>query len=421
MADTQVDRAEDDVRAALSQLRGGTPDSSEPTYQAPEPVSHEHAEPDAALERMAKRASDLIEGKKSEEAEQEQPTTRQRNERGQFAPKAAATSTEFETQLAAHRVSEAIDGLNGKPTRALTKEERAIVDALEPDKREKVLDIIGRLEADGSRGVEMLKSKMGEHIEIAKLLEPRVESFKSMGYKSSAAALQNLMGWSDHIAQDPVGAILHYAQQMQQRGVDIIAPLANQLGLGQQGQAHLAPQQIEQMVGEHQAAKEVARFQQDESFAGVRHPEIKQVMQAALVNGQARGLHDAHDLAVMYLVQQGRQLPDEVVGPMTARMEIAQFAPAHEFFELLRPSMQKLLMEGRAQSLDQAYALAMSQHPRLRALSPAAVKLQQQRRAANASLSGAPHGGQPRSQRNTKSGTYEDAVADVRAAIHQLS
>jgi hypothetical protein len=105
-----------------------------------------------------------------------------------------------------------------------------------------------------------------------------------------------------------------------------------------------------------------------------------------------------------------------------ARAEVRAFEQkAPEFCEVLKPYMRDLLAAGKATNLDQAYTMAFSTHPRLRALSPAAAKLADQRRAANASLSGAPHGGQPRPERKHKPGTFNDAVDDVREAIRQLS
>jgi len=94
---------------------------------------------------------------------------------------------------------------------------------------------------------------------------------------------------------------------------------------------------------------------------------------------------------------------------------------SREAGHIVRPVMQRLLATEQARTLKEAYDKALAQHPRLRQFSASVVAMQKKKQASNASLTGAPHGGLPRTPRKAKAGTFDDAVEDVRDAIRQLT
>jgi hypothetical protein len=423
----EVDTGEQDVRAALAQLSSGSP---EPEQPPPQEQTNESHEVDADVQRLADCASDLIEGPRAvKERERRAPI---RDDAGRFAKAEAPTPQQPDerTEEIAAQIDAEID--KRQPTTepgAMSKATRVMLDKLagegrlSSDEHKAILDEFNRRELGSKNGFEKFRER---YRAIEDMLAEVKEPLRQLGFKSEKEAVRHLLEHNRGYTQNPVGYVAHLIEHARRAGADF-TPLVRHFGLvpaDQAGQPHqLTPQQIEEYVGHHRAAQEVARYTADENFAGIRDPEIKQLMSQVLYHGHAQGLHDAHDMVVLHLARQGRKVPDAILGPAVARAEVQQFFsdPNNEFAEMVRPVMQKLLSTGQATDLPTAYNKALAQHPKLRQFSAQALDFQKKLRASNASLSGAPHGGPPRSERKHAVGSFNDVAADVRDAIGQLA
>jgi hypothetical protein len=84
-----------------------------------------------------------------------------------------------------------------------------------------------------------------------------------------------------------------------------------------------------------------------------------------------------------------------------------------EHYHKVRSTMRDLLWNGQAEGMQDAYNKAIKLHPDL--------VVDRKRRAASASLSGAPHGAQNSRGQARSHGDFREITDDVRAAISQLS
>ena len=440
-----------DVAQSLQQLRDGAPPpDAMPRQDYTQPAATDYADHESALDdaaRLAKRATDLIErgergsNKEQDHAEAPQQEPQTRDARGRFGRRAAkpeqpATAADPETRRVADRVDELLSrgqsklDANGLPA-VLSKKEKAALEQLSPEIRQAVTDMIVRRETETENGIQKLRERFGEGAaEIDKLLAPRRERLRQLGFDRDDKAISHLLSWSDSIERDPAGAIQHYINHMRTQGLDLVPVLASRLGFGQQGQQQpqMTEQQMHEYVSMSRAHEDIAAATQSGHIPGINDPNIRQTMSRILTSGQARGsrgdelLSSAHDQAVFDLVQQGHRLPDEIVGPAVARNEVRQFEndAANEFLPILRPTMRKLLETGQAFDLRTAYDKAMAQHSRLRMFSAHQVELDKKRRASSASLTtmGTPSGS-PRSSRSGKATHFDEVADSVRQALDQ--
>jgi len=417
MADIQQDDL-NDVRSAIAQLQGGF-DKPAPIEDITSRAVAEHdRDAEAALDRIAKRVDEEI-----DRQEPEKVSRRNRDAAGRFAKAEPFPSHEVlsESQRLAGEATKILDETDAKrqedrelgPPAALNGDLKSRWQELPQDVREEFI----RLEAAGKKGVESLKASQRE---LDQVLAPRREANRRYGHATDAAAVSHLFQISDSYERNPAATALHLFAHMPP---DAQNAIRQQLGLQPVARPQLTEQELDHHVGMRQASMDVQRFEQDERYAaGMRHPEVRSVMQQALLSGHAYDLPSAHDVAVLHLMQQGGELPEEVVGLVVAKHEIAQFAAANEFFPLLQDTMKKLLETEQAVTLREAYDKSMAQHPRLRSLSAYAVDLDKKKKAAGASLHSTGTGsGQPRPARRVKPNSWDDYTDSVRDAISQLS
>jgi hypothetical protein len=111
-----------------------------------------------------------------------------------------------------------------------------------------------------------------------------------------------------------------------------------------------------------------------------------------------------------------------------AQTEVQRFeSGAPEHYGLVKGLMAKLLQQGAAASMQDAYKQAVAQHPAVQSIEGQRrdrERRERQIRAASASLSGAPHGvaaTPPRSNGKSSAGRFGDIADDVRAAMASLS
>jgi hypothetical protein len=97
---------------------------------------------------------------------------------------------------------------------------------------------------------------------------------------------------------------------------------------------------------------------------------------------------------------------------------------AGEHYGLGKDLMRQMLEAGYAKSLDEAYRMAVAQHPAAMSIEKQRhdrARLQSKARAVNASLSGSPHGVSSAVKSNGKgAGSFGDIAEDVRAAMQSL-
>jgi hypothetical protein len=108
-----------------------------------------------------------------------------------------------------------------------------------------------------------------------------------------------------------------------------------------------------------------------------------------------------------------------------AQAEVQRFEQrAPEHYGLVKSLMGQLLQSGAASSMADAYKLAIAQHPAVQSIEKQRrdrERREQRIRAADASLSGAPHGiseTPPRSNGRSSNGKFGDIADDVRAAMN---
>jgi hypothetical protein len=111
-----------------------------------------------------------------------------------------------------------------------------------------------------------------------------------------------------------------------------------------------------------------------------------------------------------------------------AQTEVQRFeSRAPEHYGLVKGLMAQLLQQGAAASMQDAYRQACEHHPAVQSIEQqrqVRERRERQIRAANASLSGAPHGVSatpPRSNGRSSNGKFGDIADDVRAAMASLS
>jgi hypothetical protein len=111
-----------------------------------------------------------------------------------------------------------------------------------------------------------------------------------------------------------------------------------------------------------------------------------------------------------------------------AQAEVQRFEQnAPEHYGLVKSVMGQLLQSGAATTMQDAYKLAIAQHPAVRSIESQRrdrERRERQIRAANASLNGAPHGvfaTPARSNGKSSGGRFGDIADDVRAAMAALS
>lgn len=233
-----------------------------------------------------------------------------------------------------------------------------------------VQQAVVKREDEVSRGFAQKAEEARRWSELEGIIAPRRSYYQRFGFQNDVQAINHLLTFSDSMERDPIGTIAHLAQHY---GVSLD-------GTGAQPQLRPQPQ-----PQQHQPA------------------DIRAAIQ-------------------------------EEIGLSNARSQIEQFAAnsAYPHFQAVRGLMSNLLMNGHATSLEEAYDAAVWASPQLRGERQAAekakdeeaqrAKLEAKKRASNASLNGAPHGAAPGKKTDkSPSNPHDDAVADVRAAIAQLS
>src|SRR5262249_28288853 len=153
---------------------------------------------------------------------------------------------------------------------------------------------------------------------IDELMTPRREALRRLGHQTDAAAIGHLLNISDSLEHDPVRTSLHIFAHLHPAARNAIR---QQLGL--QSQQPLNEAQLDEHIGQRQAQRDVARFEADENYVGIRDRQVKQLMSQILYHAH---LQQAAGLAI-------------------ARREVAQFEadPRYELFPVLRNEMQRLL------------------------------------------------------------------------------
>jgi len=422
----EIDDVAESVRGSLHQLHGWAPPEPALDEIVSGAVEANDADPDAAVSRLAKRATDLIES-----TEPDRPA-RARGPDGRFAkaalaePKAAAdeqpkAATESDLDRITGKIDEVID--RGKPNlerppQAMNGQLKAKWNELPEDIRAEFI----RLEEASRRGFQSYRDRVGDK-DLEALLAPRRETWRKLGHASDSAAIGHLFNLSDNFQVRPVETALHIFSHMHP---DAQNAVRQQLGL-QSAAPQITEQQVQEWAGMQRAQEEVAKF--DAATPTARDPQVRELMRQAMLGGHAgEDLGRAHDIAVVHLANQyqqsGQAIPahiNEAAGLAMARHEIAQFeadTANYPLFPVLKATMQSLLMNGKAGDLPSAYQQAMRADPVIGKML-AGHELEKKRRAANASLTGAPHGATER-RRTAKPGTFQDAVDDVREAINQL-
>lgn len=261
---------------------------------------------------------------------------------------------------------------NAPPAR-LSKEAKAIWNSVPPA----IQAEWARMEADTQKGVEKLKTEHQQQIDNWKQLEgiiaPRRSYYQRFGFQNDVQAINHLLTISDSLERDPAATLQFLAQHYR-------VPLQSN-GAQPQG---AQPQQFQQQPVDVRSA--------------IR----------------------------------------EEIGLANAASEIESFASNDQYphFQTVRPMMAHLLQNGGAATLEEAYDAAVWANPQLRQQlmeqqaaekakqdEAARAKLVAKKAAASASLSGAPHGASPAAKKtNGSAGNhFDDAVADVRAAIASLN
>lgn len=315
------------------------------------------------------------------EAEPEEKPDRARDGRGRFIvpPKAKDTSVQPDSKPVADAapVVEQPQAAALAPPARLSKEAKAIWNSVPPA----IQAEWAKMEADTQKGVEKLKSEHQQALQNWQQLEgiiaPRRDYYKRFGFTNDVQAINHLLTISDSLERDPAGTIAFLAQHYR-------VPFQGLNGAQPQGaQPQLQPQ-LQQPQVDYRAA--------------IR----------------------------------------EEIGLANAASEIESFAanPAYPHFQTVRPMMSHLLQTEQAKTLEEAYERAIWADPQLRQermeqeaaekakeAEAQRAKLEAKKRAANASLSGAPHGATPAKRQNGSRPTnaHDDAVDDVRAAIASLS
>ncbi len=323
MADVMIDHAEDDVRAAVRQLEGGgyTPEAPEPASPPPEP----QPQADEETQRIAEKIAARIDGPRAEREIERRGRTR--DDRGRFAPKAAQQDERVEEVSA--QVDAAIDGMQPqKAPAAMSKQARELLNKLvldqrlSPEEKNLLAGEFERREQESSKGFEKFRERYKAIEDMIGAVKPKLAK---LGFKSETEGIRHLLQHNQNYSQNPVGYVANLIENARQRGVDFTA-LAQHYGLVQAGaQQQMSPEAIQDQIGQYQAARDIAAFEQNPNYGGLVHPEVRQVMIHALTSGHAHDLASAHDVAIAHLASQGRQLPSEVIGKCCRASRSARF------------------------------------------------------------------------------------------------
>lgn len=294
-----------------------------------------------------------------------------RDERGRYTKQRRAESLgSLSPEQHAAEIEQNVAARNDRSDRDETgpplrwgREARDVWAKLPPSLQRAVSSQLAADEANMQRGVEVLKQRHAEQLQhIEQAFAPLRGQYAKHGFQNDVQALTHLAQVSAQLDRDPVGVLAFLAKQY--GVVDQLLALA-----GQTPRQQYAPQPAQQY--------------------------------------------------------QPQQTPEQTAELQAAGAEIAEFARANRYFDIVRPQMAEIMMRGQAQTLEDAYQLALSQHPIYRDFERER-KIEAKKRAANASLSGAPHGASPlpngRYYRNGRAprNHHESAAEDVRAAIEQL-
>lgn len=292
---------------------------------------------------------------------------------GRFAQR-RAESQGVDESLAAARVEHAVEQRNDRQADA----EQAKIDLATPPKRwgpemrshwQQLPPAIQRAvhtqlsadEANMAKGIENLRQTHSAYRQLDQVISPHRQSFARAGFQNDAQAVNHLMAAHAALQSNPVEAI---AFLIQQAGPHVAQQLLARAGYGQ------APQQ--------------QQYQQPPQYTAQQHEQMQ-------------GLH-------------------------AANAEIQEFARTAKYFNEVRPQMAEIMQRGRAETLEDAYRLALSENPIYRDFTQR-QHIEQKKRAAASSLSGAPHGAQPtKGYRNgaAPKSHFDDAVNSVRDALNEL-
>ena len=196
------------------------------------------------------------------------------------------------------------------PPPGWSPESKAFFNSLPPDHPIR-MDVAKR-ETEISDGFKKYSDDAKRYTEIEQVLAPARSTYQRAGVQSDAEAINRLLTWEAQIRNNPAQAIPALARQY---GLDLAS--------------------IAQNPGSHQPPQDASITQQ-----------LQQLVQQAVQPVQSE----------MQRIQTER-----------AASEIAQFSTGKDYFEKVKATMGKLMAQGAATDLNQAYQMATWNDPEIRA------------------------------------------------------
>jgi hypothetical protein len=251
-----------------------------------------------------------------------------------------------------------------KPPTSWSSEARNEWSKLSPTLQQAVL----KREDEISKGSQQYSSERQRLKQIDDVIAPRRELYGKYGLKSDAEAINHLFLLSDSLERDPAGTLQYLAQRS---GLEI--NIAGGRPPPAQLQSQALPDidaKVAEAIAAHSARMTVQEF---EANPPEHYQEVKPLMKMFLESGRAKDLQDAYDKAIW-----------------------------------TEPDIRNKVLEAQQAKAQQELAART------------AAKVVQKTKAANASLTGAPHGS-PSSQPESKAnGKFGEVAEDVRAAMASL-
>lgn len=251
-----------------------------------------------------------------------------------------------------------------KPPTSWSSEARNEWSKLSPTLQQAVLkreDEISKGSQEYSNDRQRLKALEG-------IIAPRRDHYQRFGFKDDAQAINHLFTLSDSMERDPRATIAYLAQHY---GVDLTT--GGQPPPTQQPQQQPLPdidKKVAEAIEVHNAKMTVREF---EANPPEHYQEVKPLMKVLLESGQASGLQDAYEQAIW-----------------------------------AKPDIRNRVQEAQQAKAQQELA------------AKAAIKVVQKTKAANASLTGAPHGAASATPDAKANGKFGEVANDVRAAMASL-
>lgn len=292
MTEEYVADANDDVRAAISQLQNGD--------VAPEP---EQAELPL-------------------EAEPEEKSDRARDGRGRFIVPPKAKTEDSKTAAAPVTETEQQQPAGPEPPKRLSAEAKAIWNSVPPA----IQAEWAKMEADTQKGVEKLKSEHQSALDNWKQLEgiiaPRRSYYQRFGFQNDVQAINHLLTISDALERDPAGTLNFLAQHYR-------VPLNGMNGAPPQGQVPQQSQQppdyrsaIREEIGLANAASEIEQFAANEQYPHFQ--KVRPMMAQLLQSGGAATLEEAYEAAVWSNAELRQQRMEEMAAEKAKADETAR-------------------------------------------------------------------------------------------------